>query len=179
MIPVEDEVRTKDGHWYRMRIMVYRTTENVIEGAVVTFINIDAQKEAQARIEEMSRKELQEEREFSRSIVDTVRESLLVLDKDYRVVSANKSFYESFKLTAGETVGRTLFELGEKQWNIEELQRLLDRVNAEGQSFDDYRIDHSFDTMGLKRMMLNARILSKGSMEKILLAIEDVTERQQ
>jgi two-component system CheB/CheR fusion protein len=178
MIPVEDEVRTKDGHWYRIRIMVYRTTENVIEGAVVTFINIDAQKEAQARIEEMSRQELQEEREFSRSIVDTIRESLLVLDKDYRVVSANRSFCETFKLAAEETEGKTLFELGEGQWDIEELRRLLDRVNAEGKSFDDYRIDHTFDSIGLKRMVLNARILREDSKERILLAIEDVTERQ-
>jgi len=85
----------------------------------------------------MSSKELQAERQFSRSIVDTVRESLLVLDKDYRVVTANRSFYEIFKLAAAETEGKTLFELGEGQWDIAELRKLLERISAEGEPFDD------------------------------------------
>jgi two-component system, chemotaxis family, CheB/CheR fusion protein len=181
LAPFEDDVRTKDGHWYRMRIMVYRTAENVIEGAVVTFVNIDAQKQAQAEIEEMSQRELQAERRFCRSIVDTVRESLLVLDKDYRIVSANRSFYETFKLAAEETEGRTLFKLGEGQWDIPELRRLLDRISAEGKPFDDYRMDHTFKAIGLKRMALNARVLRDEEEErtKILLAIENVTERRE
>ncbi len=179
LAPFEDDVRTEDGHWYRMRIMVYRTAENIIQGAVVTFVNIDSQKEAQARIEEMRAKDLQEERQFSRSIVDTVRESLLVLDKDYRIVSANRSFYETFKVAAEETEGKTLFELGGGRWDIEEFRELLTGLRAEGKPFDDYRIDHTFDTIGLKRMVVNARILRQGSKEKmkILVAIEDVTER--
>lgn len=175
LAPFDDDVRTKEGHWYRMRIMVYRTDGNVIEGAVLTFINIDAQKKAQAHIEEMSRKELQAERKFSRSIVDTVRESLLVLDKDYRVVTANRSFYESFKLTAEETEGRTLFKLGEGQWDIPELRRLLDRISAEGKPFDDYRIVHTFKAIGLKRMALNARVFRDEEEERtnfITIAID-------
>jgi two-component system, chemotaxis family, CheB/CheR fusion protein len=181
LAPFDDDVRTKEGHWYRMRIMVYRTDGNVIEGAVLTFINIDAQKKSQAHIEEMSRKELQAERKFSRSIVDTVRESLLVLDKDYRVVTANRSFYESFKLTAEETEGRTLFKLGEGQWDIPKLRRLLDRISAEGKPFDDYRIVHRFKAIGLKRMAMNARVFRDEEEErtKILLAIEDFTERRE
>jgi two-component system CheB/CheR fusion protein len=176
----EDDVRTKDGHWYRMRIMIYRTPENVIDGTVVTFVNIDPQKQAQVRIEEMSEKELVAERKFSRSIVDTVRESLLVLDRDFQVLSANRSFYETFGVSAEETSGKTLFELGEAQWDIEELRKLLDSVRAEGETFDDYRIDHTFATIGSKKMVLNARILREDSKEKtkILLAIEDVTERE-
>jgi PAS domain S-box-containing protein len=125
--------------------------------------------------------ELQAEKRLCSSIVDTVRESLLVLDKEYRVVSANSSFYETFNLAAEETEGRALFELGEGQWDIEELRRLLDRIMAEGKSFDDYRIDHAFETIGLKRMVLNARILREGAKEKtrILLAIEYLTERRE
>jgi two-component system, chemotaxis family, CheB/CheR fusion protein len=104
-----------------------------------------------------------------------------VLDKDYRVVSANRSFYETFKLTAEETEGRTLFKLGEGQWDIPKLRRLLDRISAEGKPFDDYRIDHRFKAIGLKRMALNARVLRDEEEErtKILLAIEDVTERRE
>ena len=68
--------------------------------------------------------------------------------------------------------------MGDGQWDIEELRKLLEVINAEGRPFDDYRIEHTFDTVGLKRMALNARVLREGEKgrKKILLAIEDLTE---
>lgn len=179
--PFEDDVRTKEGHWYRMRIAVHRTPENLIEGAVVTFVNIDPQKKAQAQIEEMGNKELAAERQFWRNIVDSVRESLLVLDKDYRIVSANRSFYDTFGLSARQTTGKSLFKLADGQWDIQELRELLDQVRSEGKTFDDYRLDHDFDVVGMKKMVLNATVLHGDGEERtgILLAIENVTERRQ
>jgi two-component system CheB/CheR fusion protein len=170
LTPFEDDIRTKDGHWYRMRIMVHRTGENVIEGTVATLVNIDVQKQAQAEIERRNA-------EFAESIVNTIRESLLVLDVNFRVDRANRSFYETFKLTPERVKGRSLFELGEGQWDIGKLRDLLTRIVSEGTGFENYRIEHPFKTLGLKRMLLNARILRHDGTEtvKILLAIEDIT----
>jgi two-component system CheB/CheR fusion protein len=178
--PFEDDVRTQDGHWYRMRIMVFRTGEKVIEGVVVTFINIDPQKQAQEEIERMSAREIEAQRRFAESIVDTVMESLLVLDDNYKVMTANRRFYETFGLGPEKVEGRTLFELGEGQWEIEGLRELLNEILSEGKSFEDYRVEHLFKTLGLKRMLLNARVLQEDgdNKAKILMAIEDVTGKQ-
>jgi len=176
--PFEDEVRTTDGHWYRMRIMVYRTRKNVIEGAVLTFINIDAQKKAQKRLEEYTDKAVSAAREFAESIVDTVRESLLVLDQNKRVLTANRRFYENFHISAENIEGRTLFELGEGQWDITELRGLLDEIVSKNKVFEDYYMEHHFENIGLKRMRLNARRLRdyKNDEDNILLAIEDMPD---
>ncbi|MFO7962657.1 MAG: PAS domain-containing protein [Desulfobacterales bacterium] len=159
--PFEDEVRTKDGNWYRMRIMTHRRSEHRIEGAVVTFINIDPQKR------------------FAESIVDTVRESLLVLDKEFRVVTANRRFYETFGLAPEQVEANPLFELGEGQWDIPALRELLTRVVSEGKDFEDCRVDHRFDTLGTKQMLVNVRLLQGRESEapKILMAIEDITDK--
>ena len=176
---VNEEVQTNEGNWYRMRIMLYRPTENVIEGVVLTFINIDVEKRAQKRVEEMSARAVASAKRFARNIVDTVRESLLVLDSRMRVVTANRSFYATFKTDAGAIEGASLFELGNGQWDIPELKALLERVVSEDEAFEGYLVEHRFSEIGLKRMMLNARMLREEQKEKarILLAIEDVTEK--
>jgi two-component system CheB/CheR fusion protein len=179
--PFEDDVESKDGRWYRMRVMVFRTREGVIDGAVITLIDIDAQKKAQADIEEFNAKALQSERRFAESIVDTVRESLLVLDEGFRVVTANRRFYETFATAPENTEGHPLFELGEGQWDIETLRSLLSELIQKEKSFDDYFIEHRFKALGKKRILLNARLLREDEKEKtkILLAIQDVTQQEQ
>jgi PAS domain S-box-containing protein len=118
-------------------------------------------------------------REFAESIVDTVREPLLVLGADLRVRSANRSFYHSFGVTPEETEGRLIFELGESQWNIPRLRTLLEEILPKNNSFRDLEVDHTFEGLGRRRMILNARKLwrEENNSELILLAIEDVTER--
>ncbi len=125
LTPFESEVKTEAGHWYRMNIMVHRREEHFIEGIVLTFADIDVQKRAQQEIEEMRSREVQSARRFTESIVETVAEALLVLDEQMRVVTANRRFYERFDTDREEIEGKSLFELGNGQWNIPELRRLL------------------------------------------------------
>jgi two-component system CheB/CheR fusion protein len=174
---VDEEVQTEDGHWYRMRIMVHRPKEHVIEGVVLTFINIDKQKEAQQEIEEIKSRDVSAAKRLAESVVDTVRESLLVLDSEMRVVTANRSFYETFGATAHETEGKSLFELGEGHWDIPELRTLLHEIVEKDETLQDFLIEHRFPEVGFKRMMVNARMLREEDKEgnRILLAVEDVT----
>lgn len=178
LAPKEREVRTKDGHWHLMRIIPYRTKDNRLNGVVVTFVNIDAQKDAQMKVEQLSKDAVLSAMRYAESIVDTVRESLLVLDTDFRVLSANRSFYNTFRVSAEETEGKPIFDLGDRQWDIPMLRELLERISGPHSSFEDFEVEHTFPRVGHKRMLLNARrlLMETDGTEKILLAIEDVTE---
>ena len=114
-------------------------------------------------------------------IIDTIRESLLVLDQDLRVVTANRSFYDFFKVKPEETVGQLIYDLGNKQWDIPKLRELLETILPEKTAFDNYEVEHDFATIGRHIMLLNARQIEQtwGKERIILLAIEDVTERVQ
>ncbi|MDB9822198.1 PAS domain S-box protein [Deltaproteobacteria bacterium] len=114
-------------------------------------------------------------------IVETIREPLLVLDSDLKVILANQSFYDSFKVKPEETVGQLIYDLGNKQWDIPKLRELLETILPEKTSFDDYEVEHDFATIGRRVMLLNARQIERaiGKERIILLAIEDVTERAQ
>jgi two-component system CheB/CheR fusion protein len=167
----ETEVADKNGNWYLMRILPYRTIENDIEGAVVTFISITERK----RAEQMER----EARTFAEGIIDTVRKSLIVLDKDLNVISANRCFFKIFKTSKEETENRSIFEINDRSWDIPALRKLLEEILPENNVFNDFEVEHEFPGIGYKKMLLNARrIYQEGSVTKsILLAIEDVTEK--
>ena len=113
-------------------------------------------------------------------ILDTVREPLLVLDHEFRVMQANRAFFRTFRVEPRDTIGTVLFDLGDGQWDIARLRELLrDKLPVEAQ-LDDFDVDHIFPGIGRKIMMLNARLVSQGPNEPriILLAIEDITERR-
>ncbi len=114
-------------------------------------------------------------------IVETIREPLLVLDSDLKIISANRSFYDSFKVKPEETVGQLIYDLGNKQWDIPKLRELLETILPEKTSFDNYEVEHDFTTIGRRTMLLNARQIERamGKERIILLAIEDITERRQ
>lgn len=118
--------------------------------------------------------------EYSESIINTVREPLIVLNQDLRVVTANRSFYEVFQVNPTETVGELIYDLGNKQWNIPKLRELLETILPEKTTFDHYEVEHDFATIGRRIMLLNARQVHRvlGKEHIILLAIEDVTERR-
>lgn len=120
--------------------------------------------------------ELHDARNFAEMIVDTVREGLLVLDFDLRVVAANESFYQTFDVVPSATVGKLIYELGNGQWKIAKLQTLLERILPHQGLFNDYEVEHEFERIGARVMLLNARRLDDHQL--ILLAIEDVTERR-
>jgi PAS domain S-box-containing protein len=121
----------------------------------------------------------EESRRYAESIVETVREALLVLDGDLKIVSANRNFYRTFKVTPDETLGTFLYDLGNKQWNIPKLRELLEEVLPEKEAFDDFKVEHHFESIGYKVMLLNARQIYRKDIgaKMILLAIEDITER--
>jgi PAS domain S-box-containing protein len=119
--------------------------------------------------------------EYSESIVNTVREPLIVLDQDLRVVTASRSFYDVFKVKPEETVGQLIYDLGNKQWNIPKLRELLETIFPQKTTFDNYEVEHDFTTIGRRIMLLNARQIQRvlGKERIILLAIEDITERRE
>ncbi|BBO80884.1 hypothetical protein DSCO28_14500 [Desulfosarcina ovata subsp. sediminis] len=119
--------------------------------------------------------------EYAESIIDTVREPLIVLDQDLRVVSVNRSFYDVFKVKPDETVGQRIYDLGNKQWDIPRLRELLETILPGRIAFDNYEVQHDFSTIGRRAMLLNARQIErrKGIPRIILLAIEDITARKE
>jgi hypothetical protein len=95
------------------------------------------------------------------AIVDTVREPLLVLDKDLRVVAASRSFYLTFKVESTNTVGRLLYALGDGQWDIPRLRLLLENIVPEHGVMDDFEVEHQFPGVGRRTMLLPARYSMK------------------
>jgi two-component system CheB/CheR fusion protein len=173
LVAKQVEVRTSDGLWYQMRILPYRTTSNVIEGVVITFSDIDKLKTSYDKINKLG-KEIQKAREYADNIIDTVRESLLVLDRELKVVSANRSFYRMFNTVSDKTVGKGIFELDDKKWEIPQLRELLERIIPNQSMFEDYEIEYDFVPEGRRRIVLNARQMFQEEKEStlILLAIQ-------
>jgi two-component system CheB/CheR fusion protein len=165
------EVRDKDGRWYSLRVHPYMTVDNKVDGAVLVLVDIDTLKRSEQAIAGA--------REYAENIIETVREPLLVLDAELRVERANRAFYKTFGVTAGETVGRHIYELGNHQWDIVDLRTVLDEMLTGDTAIEDYMVTHDFEQLGPRSMLLNARRLSnpENRAERILLAIEDVTER--
>ena len=117
---------------------------------------------------------------LAQAIVDTVREPLIVLDKDLRVVAASRSFYRTFAAEPHKTEGRMLFDLGDGQWNIPALRTVLEDIIPKHRTVEAYEVEHEFPTIGRRVMLLNARRVfdEHGSASALLLAIEDVTQRR-
>jgi len=172
LAPREVQVQTRAGASHLMRIRPYRTLENVIDGAVITFVDITEIHQA--------RESARNAQAFAEHIVDTLREPLVVLDKNLRVVSANRAFCSGFQTTKEETLGRRLYDLGDRQWDNPDLRRLLEEILPRNASFDDFEMTHDFDKTGRRTMLLNARRITTeaGKSELILLALEDVTGRK-
>ena len=137
----------------------------------------------QAQIAERKRVEeiFAEAQKYTESIVETIREPLIVLTPDLRVITANHSFYGTFHVTPEETEGQFVYSLGDQAWDLPSLRQLLEEIIPQKAYFNDFEVNHEFPVIGHKIMLLNARrIIQKeiGS-QMILLAIEDITERRQ
>lgn len=119
-------------------------------------------------------------RDYAEGIVATVREPLVVLNQNLRVNSANRSFFETFKVAPEETKGKLIYDLGNRQWDIPRLRELLEKVIPESSQFEGFEVEYVFPAIGYKTMLLNARKIHQEAREPlILLAIEDITERKQ
>ena len=114
------------------------------------------------------------------SILGSIREPLVVLDPDLKVIKANPSFYRTFNVNPEQTEGTLIYDLGNRQWNIPKLRELLEEILPQNTKFNDFEVDHDFETIGRKIMHLNARRIYNevSQTQLILLAIEDVTERE-
>ncbi|NEU83459.1 chemotaxis protein CheB [Nostoc sp. UIC 10630] len=168
----ELEVQTLGGHWYNLRIRPYRTTENQIDGVVLVLIDIDVLKRSAATLEQA--------RNYAEAIVETVQVPLIVLDSDFCVNKANRSFYETFQVSASETTQSLIFELGNGQWNLPGLQQLLEDILTNDTTIQNLEIEHCFDQIGQKTMLINGwKIVQQGESQRILLAIEDISDRKQ
>ncbi len=159
------DIRDAHGHWYSLRILPSVGPDGKTDGAVLMLIDIDAAKRGL---------------DFAEAIVETVREPLVTLNQNLRVLKANKAFYDTFRAVPEETEGRLIYDLGNGQWNIPKLRELLENVLPAHSTFRDFEVTHDFEHVGPKVMLLNAsEIFNPNAQARtILLAIEDATDRK-
>jgi two-component system, chemotaxis family, CheB/CheR fusion protein len=168
----EQEVQDRAGRWYSLRIRPYRTTDNRIDGVVIGLIDIDSLKR-NAKLIEASR-------DYANAIVETVRHPLLVIDPDLRIIRANQSFYESFNLTPTQTEQQSIFEVGNRVWDLPSLRSLLEIVLNQDRDFQDFEVTQTLTDQGNCTFLLNARTIKDDRQQQtILLAIEDITAHRQ
>ena len=119
-----------------------------------------------------------EAKELAENIMDAMRDPLLIMDAGLKILSANKSFYNTFEVRPDETVGKFIYDLGNRQWDIPKLRKLLEEIIPNNASFDGYVIEHDFPSIGRRIMILNARRIPRPPAKPriILLAIEDITD---
>jgi len=169
--------KTKTRHQPRFEMKELRSRLNVAEQRLE-----EANELIQAETTDRRRAEetLMQAQKHVESIVETIREPLLVLTADLKVISANQSFYQTFKVTSDETEGRFIYSIGDHQWDIPGLRKLLEEIVPQNKHFNDFEVSHEFRVIGRRTMLLNARrIYRQGkNTEMILLAIEDITERK-
>jgi two-component system CheB/CheR fusion protein len=170
LIHNEREITTKSGNCYTMHIQPYRTLDNVIEGAVITFVDISKTKILQEKLHKFHIT-------LAEEIVATVHEPLIVLEANLKVVLVNQIFYDFFKVLPESAVGNYIYNLGNHQWDIPKLRNLLSDILSKNTVINDFRITHTFDTIGKRTMKLNARKMFSEHKEStlILLAINDIT----
>lgn len=120
---------------------------------------------------------------YIKTVVDVVREPVLILDKNFRVLAANEPFYRAFHVKEKDTENLIVYELGNGQWNIPALRKLLETILPKNTFFRGFTVSHTFPSIGKKTMILNARqiFFKKDSPLAdlppiILLAMEDITE---
>lgn len=161
-LPQELEVRDQKGHWYALRIRPYQADSPQIGGVLIAIEDVNDLKQ------------------FSTAIVESMRTSLVVLDYRFRVISANPAFYRTFQIPQAEAEGRVLFEVSHGQWNISELRELIDRVVREKRIVEDFELAHEFPSIGRKVLLVDVHQLSATEKEtgNILVVIEDLTERK-
>ncbi len=167
------EVEAENGAWYNRRLLPYRSLDNDIEGVVITFSDISEMKAAELEIDTASA--------YANSIIDTIRQSLVVLDHELRIVSASPSFYRGFAILPASAVGQQLPNLRDRCFDVQALRSFLDRVSAGHDVAEDYEIEIDQPPLGRRVLQLNAREIPATSpaKRKTLLSIDDITGRKQ
>ena len=169
----EIEVRDQENCWQSLRVRPYMTLDGKVDGAVLILVGIDSLKQ--------SEKAVITARDYAENTIETVREPLLVLDDELRVMSVNRAFYRVFGLAPADAVGKYIYELDDSQWDIPRLRELLEKILPQSTVIEDFQVEHDFQRLGHRTMLLNARTIQnpQQKIERILLAIEDITDRKQ
>lgn len=164
------ELKDLQGGWHSLRVRAYQTQRGGVEGAVLTFVDM-----------EILIAEAAESRIYAQAISETVRESILVLNGELRVVAVNAAFMETFRMTNEEVEGRLLTELGGGAWNTPEFLALLRQSIPKKTQLINYEVRHEFPRIGKRVMLVNARQMrrARSADNLTLMAFRDVTEEKQ
>ncbi len=171
-VNVEREVQDHQGHWYRLQIKPYKTLDNRVDGAVLVLMDIDVIKKRN--------QELILAADFTRSIIETMPEPVLVLSAELKVLMANHSFYQAFEVTPEATVNQFVYSLGDGQWNKPDLRSLLEEVLPHDRDFLSHEVTYDFPGLGWKSFMLSGRYMVQDPevVPLILLSFTDMTKRK-
>jgi two-component system CheB/CheR fusion protein len=172
LAPIRREIEAVSGAWFIERVLPYRTSTDGVEGVVLTFADISELKAAE--------REIRAARIYAESIVDTIRQPLIVLDDALCVVSASRSFYRAFAAKPADTVGHPLTSAANRRLDVPDLGGFLDLVRANVATVEDYEIQIELPSIGRRMLLLNARNVREEPLakRKILVAIDDVTDRK-
>jgi len=167
LIPYEREIHFDGNTWLLARIQPYRTLDNMIDGVVLTFTDISTRVKTIVNQDALL---------LADGIVNTIREPVLVLDSNLVIVSASPSFYTLFHVKREDTVGRKIYHLGDKQWNIPALHELLEDILPHSQVVENYELKHDFPVIGQLKLQLNARriVSDTGLLQLILLSMDAI-----
>jgi len=172
VVNLEREAKDQQGHWYRLQIRPYKTLDDRIDGAVLILMDIDVIKKRN--------QELMLAAEFTKSIIDTMPEPVLVLSADLRILMANHAFYRAFEVEPESTLNQLVYNLGDGQWNKPDLRTLLEEVLPHDRDFLNHEVIYVFPGIGWKSFMLSGRYMVQepDAAPLILLSLTDMTKRK-
>jgi two-component system CheB/CheR fusion protein len=171
-VNLEREVQDQKGHWYRLQVRPYKTLDNRLDGAVLVLMDIDVIKKRN--------QELILAAEFTKSVIDTMPEPVLVLTADLRILMANHAFYRAFEVEPDATLNQLVYNLGDGQWNKPDLRVLLEEVLPHDRDFLNHEVIYDFPGIGWKSFMLSGRYMVQepNTAPLILLSLTDMTKRK-
>jgi two-component system CheB/CheR fusion protein len=167
LVPKEWEIDGPEGRWIRLQVRPYRTADNRLDGAVLAFVDVDTLKRAL--------KDAELARDYAKSIVETVKTALVVLDARLEAVSANHAFYSLFDLSPNDVVGKSFFVIGAGAVGDPDVRRAFANAAA-SHSFADFELESEFPRVGRKALRLSGRSILGGGAPMTLVAVDDLTD---
>ncbi|UBV44427.1 PAS domain-containing protein (plasmid) [Deinococcus taeanensis] len=169
LLPFETPVQTHDGRWFLMRVTPYRTSDNFIDGAAITFTNIDTVKALETRLAYAGR--------YSDALLNAILNPAVVFDDDLRVVAANRAFYELLRVSPEQALGQRLQTLGSRQLDLWELQERLNELVLTDAPLTQYVIDLDVPGTGTQKIKVEAWtvLAPDGTQALHLMTLEDIT----
>jgi two-component system CheB/CheR fusion protein len=166
------EVQDKDGQWFQVRIIPYRTLTNMIDGLVITFLNINVQKQAEEKAKQLNTA-LQDMYNPITLLMDTIHEPLLILNENLCIVASNTIFCKTFQIEAGKILDRSIYQLWKQKVPENQLRDLFEKNLKKADHFFHFVVPYKEEKNKPQQIMINARRISnpKTGDQQILLAI--------